>query len=341
MTLGAVAVFMLLGAAPAASSATAASATPVQAVTASGVEVTHDPAPCLLAGRAARIEARIEPDRDDVRARVLFRSEGEGRFYSVPMEREGAAWVGVLPRPAAATSRIAYSIDVTAGGSHRRLPSASAFLVDVVNAPCSEGNLPVSATGPSEVGVPPGAPRVPPGFEQAGIEAFVEDPGDQPPTPPRAAAMTPLAVQPIASGSTVRAVTSPGERRAEGKLVSVDAESLVLDDGKDRIRIPRNQLLSLEVREKGSSGMRVLGGLGGAVAGLAVTALICASGDSCESVAVLWAGTGLGAVAGAALVGGGSWKPVTLATAGPVAVDLQVRQAAAGPAAGVRLRVGF
>lgn len=153
--------------------------------------------------------------------------------------------------------------------------------------------------------------------------------------------MTPLAVQPIASGSTVRAVTSPGERRAEGKLVSVDAESLVLDDGKDRIRIPRNQLLSLEVREKGSSGMRVLGGLGGAVAGLAVTALICASGDSCESVAVLWAGTGLGAVAGAALVGGGSWKPVTLATAGPVAVDLQVRQAAAGPAAGVRLRVGF
>jgi hypothetical protein len=83
--------------------------------------------------------------------------------------------------------------------------------------------------------------------------------------------------------------------------------------------------------------MRVLGGLAGGVAGLAVTALVCASADVCDSIGVAWAGFGLGAVAGAAVTGGGSWKPVTLASAGPVALDLRGRAAGAG----IELRVGF
>jgi hypothetical protein len=52
---------------------------------------------------------------------------------------------------------------------------------------------------------------------------------------------------------------------------------------------------------------------------------------------VFWAGLGVGAVGGAALTGNSGWKPVTLATAGPVAVDLRVQRAAAG----VEMRVGF
>jgi len=332
MTLGALAVSAILGAAPA------------LAATNDAVRVTHTPHPCVLAERTARIEARIEPARDDVRARVRFRSEGAASFYSVPMQREGDAWVGVLPAPAEGTKRIAYFIDVDAGGSRQRVPASSAYVVDVVGTPCSEGALPVSATGPKELGVPAGAPRIPPGFEGAGIEAFVEEPGDgrMAEAPARPLSVTPLAVQPIAPGTKVRAVTSQDDRRREGKLVSVDSETLVLDTGKDRVHLRRDALVSLEVREKGSSGMRVLGGLGGAVAGLVVTALICASADdACNSVGVAWAGTGVGALAGALLVGGGSWKPVTLATAGPVALDLQVRQAAADPAAGLSLRVGF
>jgi RNase P/RNase MRP subunit p29 len=150
--------------------------------------------------------------------------------------------------------------------------------------------------------------------------------------------VTPLAVVPITPGTRIRVVTSSDEHRKEGKLVSVDNEGLVVDAGEAPVRIPRSELISLEVREKGSSGMRVLGGLGGAVAGLAVTGLICASTDDlCDSIAVAWVGTGVGAAMGVVLVGGGSWKPVTLATAGPVALDLRVRPAAAG----LNLRVGF
>ena len=94
--------------------------------------------------------------------------------------------------------------------------------------------------------------------------------------------------------------------------------------------------MRLEVKEKGSSSMRVLGGLIGGVAGVAVAALVCASAD-CESIGVAWAGFGVGVVAGAALTGWGSWRPVTLASAGPVAIELNVRRAAAA----VEMRVDF
>jgi hypothetical protein len=327
MVLGAVAVLVILGAVPA------------LAASDGGMDVTHTPRPCLLAGHPARIEARIEAPSDAVRAWVRFRSEGGARFYFVEMSEDGDAWVGVLPSPAEGTSRISYYIDVAVDGSRSRVPASSAYVVDVVDIPCAEGALPVSAAGPRAVGVPRGAPRIPPGFEGVGIEAFLEDTGGEPPVraPSTVAPVTPLAVQPIAPGSRVRVVTSPGNRRQEGKLVSVDGEDLVVDADGDRVRIPRSELTSLEVREKGSGGLRVLGGLGGAVAGLAVTALICASADACDSIAVAWVGTGVGAALGATLVGGGSWKPVTLATAGPVALDLRVQRAAAG----LDLRVDF
>lgn len=326
MALGAVAISVILGAAP----ALAASDT--------GARVTHTPRPCLLAGQPARIEARIEPSSHAVRARVRFRREGGAAFYSVEMHEDDDMWVGVLPSPAEGTSRISYYIDVAVDGSRTRVPASSAFVVDVADTPCPEGAFPVSAAGPREVGVPRGAPRIPPGFEGVGIEAFIEDAGTEPPVPVPSAAVTPLAVQPIAPGSRVRVVTSPGDRRQEGEVVSVDGEGLVVETDGDRVRIPRNELISLEVREKGSGGMRVLGGLGGAVAGLAVTALVCASADdACDSIAVAWVGTGVGAALGAALVGGGSWKPVTLASSGPFALDLRVRPAAAG----LDLRVGF
>jgi hypothetical protein len=68
-----------------------------------------------------------------------------------------------------------------------------------------------------------------------------------------------------------------------------------------------------------------------------VVVLICASGDSCESVGIAWIGFGVGTAVGVALTGGGSWKPVTLASAGPLALDLRVRRAGAA----LELRAGF
>jgi hypothetical protein len=314
-------------------------AVPAAATPDAELRITHTPHPCLLAGRLATIEAHVEPGGDGLRVKVHFRKEGETPFYSVEMRRDGDSWLGVLPSPASGTSRISYFITAAADGSRARVPASAAFVVDVADAPCAEGAFPVSAEGPREVGVPRGAPRTPPGFEAGGIGAFVEDAGEELPAaaPSRVAAGLPLAVVPIVSGARVRAVISPGDRRRQGRLVSVDGEALVLDSGKDRVRIPRSDLVSLEVREKGSSGMRALGGLAGSVAGLVVTALFCESIASCDSIAIAWAGVGVGAAAGVAVTGGGSWKPVMLARAGPVALDLRVRRADAA----VELRVGF
>jgi hypothetical protein len=303
------------------------------------LRVVHSPRPCILSGQFTRIEARFEPASDGIRARVHFHRDGETPFYAVEMRREGALWVAVLPSPAPDTTRVAYFITGAADGSSARAPASSAFLVDVGRTPCAEGALPASATGPSEVAVPRGSPQAPPGFERRGIGAFVVAAQDEAPAaaPSPAAAATPLAVLPVALGSKVRVGTGTGNRQYEGKLVSLDREALVLDAEGSPVRIPRSQVMSLEVREKGSSGMRILGGLGGAVAGLAVVALICASGDNCESVGIAWAGLGVGAVAGAALTGGGSWKPVALASAGRFELDLRPRSSGAA----VELRVGF
>jgi hypothetical protein len=304
------------------------------------LRVVHSPRPCILSGQFTRIEARFEPASDRIRAQVLFHRDGEAQFYAVEMRREGALWVAVLPSPAPDTARVAYFITgAAADGSRARAPASSAFLVDVGRTPCAEGALPVSATGPSEVAVPRGSPQGPPGFERRGIGAFVVAAEDEVKAAAQspAAGATPFGVVPIALGSKVRVGTGTGKRQYEGKLVSLDGEALVLDAGGSPDRIPRSQVMSLEVREKGSSGMRILGGLGGAVAGLAVVALICASGDNCESVGIAWAGLGVGAVAGAALTGGGSWKPVALASAGRVELDLRGRPAGAT----VELRVGF
>lgn len=303
------------------------------------LRISHSPRPCVVSGQFVRIEAQVEPASDEARARVLFRAEGEARFYAVPMRREGELFVGVLPSPAPGTARIAYFIAAEAGALRARAPVSSAYLADVVEAPCAEGAFAASATGPSELSVPRGAPQAPPGFERGGIGAFVEADDDAlpPAAPARATRVAPLGVVPIPIGSRVRAVTSPGQQQHEGRLASLDGEMLTLETKGTPVRIPRDRLVSLEVREKGSSGMRALGGLAGGVAGLAVTLLACASSDACDSVAIAWAGMGLGAAAGVALTGGGSWKPVTLASSGRVALDLRPVRAGAA----VDLRVGF
>jgi hypothetical protein len=255
------------------------------------------------------------------------------------MRREGELHVAVLPSPAPGTTRIAYYIAAELDGSRARVPAASAFVADVAPAACAEGAFAVSPTGPAEVGVPRGAPQAPPGFERRGIVAFVEADDDEAlsAAPARAASLAPLGVLPVPPGSRVRVVTRPGSRQQEGRLKALDGDALVLDTGGTPVRIPRGSVESLEVREPSSTGMRVLGGLAGGVAGVALTALVCASGDNCESVGVLWAGLGLGAAAGAALTGGGGWKPLTLASVGPVALDLRTRRAGAS----LELRAGF
>lgn len=304
------------------------------------LRISHAPRSCVLSGQFARVEARLEPSSDAARARVLFRKDGEPLFYEVPMRREGELFVGVLPSPAAEATRIAYYLSAEAGTARARAPQSSVYLADVVATPCAEGAFPVSASGPAQVGVPAGAPQAPPGFERRGIAAFVALEGEpaSAAAPGRASSATPMAVAPIPLGSKVRVITRPGQQKREGRLASFDGETLSLET-KDAapVRIPRERLVSLEVREPDSPGMRVLGGLAGGVAGLAVTLLVCASGDSCDSVGVAWLGFGVGTAVGAAVTGGGGWKPVTLATAGPVALDLRPRPAGAG----AELRVGF
>jgi hypothetical protein len=352
-------VFLLIAGAAGASGAT--------------LEILHQPVPCALAGVHPRVEARVPATGDPIGVQVVFRAEGTPHWYAVEMRPEGDLWAAALPRPqgAGVGTRFVYFLLASRGGARARLPESSAFIVDVAVV-CPEGSLAVAAEGPAELGVPSGAPRVPPGFDAKGIGDYVQyvpPEATAPDRPGAAAAGAPLVALPIQPLAQVRVTTvaPPAERqgvlwedaasvtlsgqedekpitfskpgrRLEGRLETVEDDTLVLALKKGgTVRVRAQDIVGLAERQPASSGLAVVGGLAGAASGFLLTGLVCLSGAECGSVNTLWAGTLAGMVIGGVAASTPEWKQVTLSRRGRFALALEPRPA--GAALGVT--VGF
>jgi hypothetical protein len=331
------------------------------------LRIEHKPMPCALASLYPEIEARIEPADDVEAAHVVFHAEDAALWYSVEMQRGRDTWTAALPRPQREAVRFAYYIAARGKTSQGRAPAKSAFIVDV-SATCPEGALPGATHGPAELGVPPGAPRVPAGFDAEGISRFVESlaleaaPGAResrvrpafsaPPPVPLLSRVRLATVAPPAAPIGVirqdeRSITTATEQegkavtltraghKLEGQLESYDADgALLLQLPKaGRVRVRMEDLVSLEVRQSGSTGGTIVGTLAGASAGMLVSVLVCVTVTECGSAVPLWIGTLAGAGLGAS-AGAPSWKPVVLAERHALALTLEPRRA--GAALGVR-----
>jgi hypothetical protein len=331
------------------------------------LQIQHRSVPCALLGKHPQIEASIERAADVEAARVLFHSENATDWYSVPMHREGNAWVAALPRPKGEGSRFAYYISARSRGSQGRFPDASALIVDV-SATCAEGGLPTSEHGPTELGVPAGAARMAPGFDTHDVTQFVEshtlEATPVPPAPPTRFGVTAVLPVPLLSPVRITTAEPPSARigvigedgrsitmdphgtgkpvtwtkagqRLEGRFESYDDDgALVLRlSNAVRVRVRAEDLTSLEVRQPGSAALGTVGALVGTVGGLTGTAVICLAAHSCSEAALL-AGTVLGAGIGAT-AGAATWRPVVLGQHTAIGLTLGPRRA--GAAVGVRV----
>ncbi len=291
--------------------------------------VQHQAAPCAVAGRHVRIEARVSGETSA--AEVFFHGAHDGAWYAVAMRLQEGVWTASLPRPEELGSRFAYFVSAFGPSKARgRLPERSAFLVDVAES-CPDGGLPTSEEGPEELRVPPGAPPVPLGFSRQGIGSYLESIAAELPRPAAAAS---LLVPPL---SHVRIMTVEPSRWLEGEVTSQDEDGLALRVRGESVRVSKDEIARVEVRQRGSNAMAAVGALAGATAGFVGALLVCVSADDfCDSTAPLWVGTGLGLVAGAAAGGAPDWRSATLLQKGHFSLALQRRGKSA--ALGVRVR---
>jgi hypothetical protein len=331
------------------------------------LQIQHRSVPCALLEKYPQIEASIEPAADVEAARVVFHSENATDWYSVPMRREGSAWVAALPRPKGEGSRFAYYISAQSRGTQDRFPDAAALIVDV-SATCAEGGLPTSEHGPAELGVPVGAPRMTHGFDTQDISRFVESQALAVtaglPVPPTRFGVTAVLPVPLLSPVRVTTAEPPSARigvihedgrsitmdprgtgkpvtwakagqRIEGRFESYDDDgALILRlSSAARVRVRAEDLTSLEVRQPGSAALGTVGALVGTVGGFVGGAVVCFAVQCHDATPVYLGtllGTGLGATAGAA-----SWKPVILGQHSTMALTVGPRRA--GAAVGVQV----
>ena len=121
-----------------------------------------------------------------------------------------------------------------------------------------------------------------------------------------------------------------------GRIESFEEDAVVLlVDDDERVRIRREDIARLEVREPGSPALGVVGALAGAGAGFLLAVLAC-SNVGCDSAGVVWLGTGLGALLGGAAGGSSSWRSVTLARKDAWSLELHPQPTGGSVRAAVR-----
>jgi hypothetical protein len=141
---------------------------------AQGPVIDHSAVACMVADKFPKLEARFgDPDAIG-RARVQFRGE-TGPWYFVAMKREGAAFIGTLPKPKSSLKKISYYIEAT--DRQFRENRTQEFSADVVPqaALCADKKMMagVASAAPASliVGGPSGAAAVPVGFSSSGVVA--------------------------------------------------------------------------------------------------------------------------------------------------------------------------
>ncbi len=147
-------------------------ALPVAAAQAQAPAIEHKAVNCIVAQQFPRFDACFAPAEQVARAKVQFRARGTPHWYSVDMGAQGPCHSGVLPKPKKSTKRIDYYIDVVdrrfnEGRTREHEPRVVERLGE-----CGRDQLMAVGLGsapPIVLGVAPGAPPIPVGFESAGI----------------------------------------------------------------------------------------------------------------------------------------------------------------------------
>lgn len=135
-------------------------------VAAEGLQIAHDGVSCVVAGQFPKLLARVGPAPAVGRARVHFRAVGTSAWYFVEMTRDADTWTGVLPKPSASLSRFTYYVEATGTSFEeaRTLEYSPRVVRERGECEARAFVAAVSATGPTLVGAPFGAPAAPAGF---------------------------------------------------------------------------------------------------------------------------------------------------------------------------------
>jgi hypothetical protein len=133
--------------------------------------INHDAVGCIVADKFPRLEARFDPTENVSRGRLRFRPTGGAHWYSVPMNKEAEAFVGILPKPTPKLKSLDYYVEVTAtdfatGRTREYTPAVVSGL-----GACQADKITAGSLGSASVTleVPAGAPAIPPGFSGVGI----------------------------------------------------------------------------------------------------------------------------------------------------------------------------
>lgn len=278
------------------------------------------PPACMVRGQHPRIELAASAD-DAVAATLEFSTPDQrDAWYAVAVSRSEHEWRAVLPQ-VASVARVYYRLVETnaAGDTVARQPAEGAFLADVVEQACPSGTAPVVDSAQITLVVPAGSPRVPPGFADANIVAFIVAPDASTsaaePTPTSTAAVVDSSAAPppappvterrfaVSTGTRLRVTGADGERHT-GLVTSVDDSGVRLGE---QAVVPWSEVERVEEYE-GPGGKRILGALGGAAGGLALTLVYFVAAEDASETG-LYVGI-LGGAALGALVVPGSWKTV-------------------------------
>jgi hypothetical protein len=141
---------------------------------AEGPVIDHSAVTCMVAEKFPKLEARLGDPDTIGRARVQFRGEA-GPWYFVAMKREGAVFIGTLPKPKSSLKKISYYIEAT--DRQFRENRTQEFAADVVPqaALCVDKKMMagVASAAPASLIVsgPSGAAVVPAGFSSSGVVA--------------------------------------------------------------------------------------------------------------------------------------------------------------------------
>lgn len=131
--------------------------------------IDHQPVACAAAEKFPRFEARFAQAETVATARVVFQGQSP-EWYSVAMKSEGAAFVGVLPKPKKSLKSFRYFIEVTdkALGTDR----TADYTTSVVDSSSAcKGKVMAGALGSASVLLhgPAGVVALPPGFASSGV----------------------------------------------------------------------------------------------------------------------------------------------------------------------------
>jgi hypothetical protein len=138
---------------------------PMQASAIGQLQVDHTGAKCMVADQFPQVFAGIIPLEKVAKVRVYFKAAIGTAFYYVEMTRDGAQWLGRLPKPSLKASPITYYVEAYGPGFDVARSAEFTAVVHGNSCPSGEIAAPISSTSaPVTVYSLSGATAAPTGF---------------------------------------------------------------------------------------------------------------------------------------------------------------------------------